>query len=75
MNTGRTLFQVIDEVVALIRADPRLADALDSYPRDGSDSEVIGARWLSRKNAYEITLRFDAETFDRDLIPGAARVS
>ena len=38
-----------------------MSDALDEY---APGHENVHVRWLSQKRGYEVTLRFDAHTFD-----------
>jgi len=55
-NAPVDLFTVTDFLICLVRLDPNVSRALDGY-----EGENVAARWLSRKRAYEITLRFDAD--------------
>lgn len=61
VHPPRSIVEVAEEVLAQVRINDRMSDALDAYP---ADRENVHVRWLSRLRGYEVTLRFDAETFD-----------
>jgi hypothetical protein len=58
----RSILAVAEEIVAQIRENDRMSDALDAYP---ADRENVHVRWLSKLRGYEVTLRFDAATLDK----------
>ena len=58
----RPILAVAEEVLAQIRENETMSDALDAY---AEGHENVHVRWLSRLNGYEVTLRFDAATLDR----------
>jgi hypothetical protein len=59
----RSILTVVDEVLDQVRKDERMSAALDAY---AEGHENVHIRWLSRLGGYEVTLRFDAATFDAD---------
>lgn len=57
----RSILDVAEEVLTQVRLDDRMDAALDAY---APGHENVHVRWLSKLRGYEVTLRFDAATFD-----------
>lgn len=59
----RSILEVAEEVVAQLRENERMSDAIDAY---APGHENVHVRWLSKLRGYEVTVRFDEVTFDSD---------
>lgn len=57
----RSILEVAEEVLAQVRENTRMSDAIDEY---APGHENVHVRWLSKLRGYEVTLRFDADVFD-----------
>jgi hypothetical protein len=55
------ILDVLKDVIDQVRLDARLSEALDRYAPGDPLAANVAVRWLSRKRAYEVTLKFDAE--------------
>ena len=57
------VMRVLKWVLYLVRQNPTASRALNEYDADNPHGPNVGVRWLPRKRGFEVTLRFDAETF------------